>query len=128
MPDKPAFHRFADPACFYLPSALPTDIPPCLPSSIPISIPTCGEDASPHLFVSWGCSKEDKRTNGSRQKYQRINIYHICVICRHDLANTYILKESKMKTTASNLIRWAGLCAIGAGSLFIVIQAIHPLD
>lgn len=33
-----------------------------------------------------------------------------------------------MKTTASNLIRWAGLSAMGAGSLFIVIQAIHPLD
>jgi hypothetical protein len=37
-------------------------------------------------------------------------------------------KESKMKITASNLIGWAGLAAIGAGVLFIAIQAIHPLD
>jgi hypothetical protein len=37
-------------------------------------------------------------------------------------------KESKMKITASNLIRWAGLSAMGAGILFIAIQAIHPLD
>ena len=27
-----------------------------------------------------------------------------------------------------NLIRWAGLAAMGAGILFIVIQTIHPLD
>lgn len=33
-----------------------------------------------------------------------------------------------MKTTATNLIRWAGLAAMGAGISFIVIQAIHPLD
>lgn len=33
-----------------------------------------------------------------------------------------------MKTTASNLIRWAGLAAIAGGSLFVAIQAIHPLD
>ena len=33
-----------------------------------------------------------------------------------------------MKITASNLIRWAGLAAMGAGILFIAIQAIHPLD
>ena len=31
-----------------------------------------------------------------------------------------------MKTTTTNVIRWAGLAAIGAGSLFIGIQAIHP--
>jgi hypothetical protein len=37
-------------------------------------------------------------------------------------------KESKMKITASKLIRWAGLPAMGAGILYIVIQAIHPLD
>src|SRR5688572_6192360 len=37
-------------------------------------------------------------------------------------------KESKMKITASNLICWAGLSAMGAGILFIAIQAIHPLD
>ena len=38
------------------------------------------------------------------------------------------IKESKMKITTPNLIRWAGLAAIGAGILYIAIQAIHPLD
>jgi hypothetical protein len=33
-----------------------------------------------------------------------------------------------MKTTASNLIRLAGLSAVASGSLFVGIQAIHPLD
>ncbi|MCC6458738.1 MAG: hypothetical protein IT328_27580 [Caldilineaceae bacterium] len=33
-----------------------------------------------------------------------------------------------MKTTATNLIRWAGLAAMGTGILFVVIQVIHPLD
>lgn len=33
-----------------------------------------------------------------------------------------------MKTTTSNLIRWSGLAAVAAGSLFIAIQATHPLD
>jgi hypothetical protein len=33
-----------------------------------------------------------------------------------------------MKVTASNLIRWSGLAAMGTGILFIVIQAVHPLD
>jgi len=33
-----------------------------------------------------------------------------------------------MKVTASNLIRWAGLSAMEAGIIFLVIQAIHPLD
>lgn len=33
-----------------------------------------------------------------------------------------------MKTTTSNLIRWAGLAAMGAGISFVAIQAIHPLD
>ena len=33
-----------------------------------------------------------------------------------------------MKTTATNIIRWSGLAAMGAGSLFVVIQAIHPID
>jgi hypothetical protein len=37
-------------------------------------------------------------------------------------------KERTMKITASNLIRWAGVAAMGAGILFIVIQTIHPLD
>jgi hypothetical protein len=38
------------------------------------------------------------------------------------------IKESKMKITASKVIRWAGLAAMGAGILFMAIQAIHPLD
>ena len=33
-----------------------------------------------------------------------------------------------MKITAANLIRWAGLAAMGAGIIFVVIQPIHPLD
>ncbi len=37
-------------------------------------------------------------------------------------------KESKMKITASNLIRWAGLAAMGAGIIYVVIQPIHPPD
>lgn len=37
-------------------------------------------------------------------------------------------KEHKMKITASNLIRWAGLSAMGTGILFMAIQAIHPVD
>ena len=37
-------------------------------------------------------------------------------------------KESKMKITASKLIRWAGLSAMAAGIIFVVIQPIHPLD
>lgn len=37
-------------------------------------------------------------------------------------------QERKMKLTASKLIRWAGLAAMGAGILFIAVQAIHPLD
>ncbi|MCL6571873.1 MAG: hypothetical protein K6T88_09355 [Bacillus sp. (in: Bacteria)] len=37
-------------------------------------------------------------------------------------------KEKKMKITASKLIRWAGLAAMLAGILFIVIQMIHPAD
>src|SRR5215216_3397873 len=31
-----------------------------------------------------------------------------------------------MKTTTSNLIRWAGLSAVVGGSLFVGIQPIHP--
>ena len=38
------------------------------------------------------------------------------------------IKESKMKITSPNLIRWAGLAAMGTGILYIAIQAIHPLD
>jgi hypothetical protein len=33
-----------------------------------------------------------------------------------------------MKPPASNRIRWAGLSAIAAGSLFVMMQAIHPPD
>src|SRR5206468_2411002 len=40
----------------------------------------------------------------------------------------HVIKESKMKTTASNLIRWAGLSAVLGGSLFVVMQPIHPPD
>ena len=39
-----------------------------------------------------------------------------------------IEKESKMKLTASNLIRWAGLSAVVAGVIFAGIQPIHPPD
>jgi hypothetical protein len=35
-------------------------------------------------------------------------------------------KESTMKPTASKLIRWAGLAAMGAGIIFVVVQPIHP--
>jgi hypothetical protein len=41
---------------------------------------------------------------------------------------TTAIKENKMKITAPKLIRWAGLAAMGAGILYIAIQAIHPLD
>jgi hypothetical protein len=47
---------------------------------------------------------------------------------RQTTINENKIKESNMKITASSLIRWAGLSAMGAGILFIVIQAIHPLD
>ena len=52
---------------------------------------------------------------------------HTAVIEGDKSAHTTI-KESTMQPTASNLIRWAGLAAMGAGLLFIAIQAIHPLD
>ncbi len=38
------------------------------------------------------------------------------------------LKEGKMKVTTSKLIRWAGLSAMVAGIIFVVIQPIHPPD
>jgi hypothetical protein len=47
---------------------------------------------------------------------------------RQTAVSTGNTKERTMKITASNLIRWAGLAAMGAGILFIVIQTIHPLD
>jgi len=37
-------------------------------------------------------------------------------------------KERTMQITTPKLIRWAGLAAMGAGILYIAIQAIHPLD
>jgi hypothetical protein len=42
--------------------------------------------------------------------------------------NQTATKESKMKLTASNLIRWAGLPAVAAGIIFAAIQPIHPPD
>jgi hypothetical protein len=36
------------------------------------------------------------------------------------------IKENKMNTTASKLIRWAGLSAMLGGFLFVGIQPIHP--
>ena len=38
------------------------------------------------------------------------------------------IKESKMKITASKLIRWSGLSAMAAGIIFAGIQPIHPPD
>jgi hypothetical protein len=37
-------------------------------------------------------------------------------------------KESKMKITGSNLIRWTGISTIVAGIIFAAIQPIHPAD
>lgn len=39
-----------------------------------------------------------------------------------------VINESKMKITSSKVIRGAGFAAMGAGILYITIQAIHPLD
>lgn len=47
------------------------------------------------------------------------------------LANTNrqtAIKESKIKVTTPNLIRAAGLSAVVAGTIFAVIQPIHPPD
>lgn len=41
---------------------------------------------------------------------------------------TAVIKESNMKPTASNLIRWTGLAAMVAGIIFAGIQPIHPAD
>ena len=38
------------------------------------------------------------------------------------------IRESKIKVTTPNLIRWAGLSAVMAGTIFAVIQPIHPPD
>src|SRR5215210_3252356 len=37
-------------------------------------------------------------------------------------------EKSKMKVTASSLIRWSGLAALVAGIIFAIIQPIHPPD
>src|SRR5215210_8667312 len=37
-------------------------------------------------------------------------------------------EKSKMKVTASSLIRWSGLAALVAGIIFAGIQPIHPPD
>lgn len=37
-----------------------------------------------------------------------------------------VIKESKIKITASTLSRWAGLAAMGAGIIFVVVQMVHP--
>jgi hypothetical protein len=39
-----------------------------------------------------------------------------------------VIKKSKMKITASTLIRWTGLSAMAAGIIFAGIQPIHPPD
>ena len=41
---------------------------------------------------------------------------------------TAVIKESKMKITASKLIRWSGLSAMAAGIIFAGIQPFHPPD
>jgi hypothetical protein len=38
------------------------------------------------------------------------------------------IKENKMQITAAKLIRWSGLSAMVAGTIFVVIQPIHPPD
>lgn len=41
---------------------------------------------------------------------------------------TAVIKESKMKITASNLIRWSGLSAMLAGIFYVVVGIFHPLE
>ena len=41
---------------------------------------------------------------------------------------TAVIKESKMKLTGANLIRWTGLAAMVAGIIYAAIQPIHPTD
>ncbi len=38
------------------------------------------------------------------------------------------IKESKMKITSSNVIRWSGLAAMASGLIYVAIQPIHPTD
>ena len=39
-----------------------------------------------------------------------------------------VVKENNMKVTTAKLIRWSGLAAIAAGTIFAGIQPIHPPD
>ncbi len=41
---------------------------------------------------------------------------------------TAVINESKKTITGSNLIRWTGISAMGAGIIFAGIQPIHPAD
>jgi hypothetical protein len=41
---------------------------------------------------------------------------------------TAVSKESRMKITGRNLVRWSGLAAVVAGIIFAVIQPIHPWE
>jgi len=41
---------------------------------------------------------------------------------------TTVLKERKMETTGSKLIRWTGLSTMVAGIIFAAIQPFHPAD
>jgi hypothetical protein len=41
---------------------------------------------------------------------------------------TAVIKESKMKLTAANLIRWAGVSAMVAGIFYVVVGMFHPLE
>lgn len=40
----------------------------------------------------------------------------------------YKLNPSKLQVTSALLMRWAGLCSVLAGILYILIQLIHPSD
>jgi hypothetical protein len=39
-----------------------------------------------------------------------------------------IIQEIKMKTTASDLIRWAGVSAMVAGIFYVIVGMFHPLE
>ena len=45
---------------------------------------------------------------------------------KNSVAKTAVIKESKMKITISNLIRWAGLAAILGGTSYVVVGLLHP--
>jgi hypothetical protein len=56
-----------------------------------------------------------------------MNTHRQAAVIKRGQATTH-QKESKMKITAPKLIRWAGLAAMVAGIIFVVIQPIHPPD